>query len=153
MLNKIFLLSLFIFKYIYKYIPFVEGLTTISANYGNASKVYVKTANLQVNPLPRVIHNIPIPNEKYKFNVYVSQDGTGDGVSIDNPTTLINAINNLQEYSIIHIANGFYNYDNLKITKRYEREKRKLCKAPIVCHRIGAAADEWQRARCRYNNP
>ena len=104
-------------KYIYKYIPFVEGLTTISANYGNASKVYVKTANLQVNPLPRVIHNIPIPNEKYKFNVYVSQDGTGDGVSIDNPTTLINAINNLQEYSIIHIANGFYNYDNLKITK------------------------------------
>lgn len=34
------------------------------------------------------------------------------------------------------------------------KEKREnYVKPPVVCHRIGAAADEWQRARCQYNNP
>ena len=44
------------------------------------------------------------------FNhVYVSVDGTGDGSSVDNPTSLTNAITaNIADNTIIHIADGNY---------------------------------------------
>lgn len=44
------------------------------------------------------------------FNhVYVSVNGTGDGLSVDNPTSLSNAITaNIADNTIIHIADGNY---------------------------------------------
>ena len=44
------------------------------------------------------------------FNhVYVSVDGTGDGSSVDNPTSLTNAITaNIADNTIVHIADGNY---------------------------------------------
>ena len=44
------------------------------------------------------------------FNhIYVSVNGTGDGLSVDNPTSLTNAITaNIADNTIIHIADGNY---------------------------------------------
>ena len=44
------------------------------------------------------------------FNhIYVSVNGTGDGLSVDNPTSLTNAIKaNIEDNTIIHISDGNY---------------------------------------------
>ena len=41
-------------------------------------------------------------------DIYVSTNGTGDGLSKDNPTTLQNAAASLTDNTIIHLADGIY---------------------------------------------
>ena len=44
--------------------------------------------------------------------IYVSPSGSGDGRSRDNPTTLVNAFNNVSQGGIIYLLPGDYSYSN-----------------------------------------
>ena len=54
------------------------------------------------------VNNKPVLGSITYKDIYVSTNGTGDGLSKDNPTTLQNAAASLTDNTIIHLADGIY---------------------------------------------
>ena len=74
----------------------VTTVTTVT----QPSQTTVTTTQPVTPPSPVVGNNV----------IYVSPSGTGDGKSIDNPTDVITAINNVQAGGTIYLLEGTYKY-------------------------------------------
>ena len=80
--------------------------SSVSNNYNNEIKLM---SNLNFSGCISENSNI-LGNSNYN-QVYVSVEGRGDGKSSDNPTNLTNALDNLENNTIVHIADGLYVFE------------------------------------------